>query len=223
MNVVYTDGAVSQDGAAGWGVWWPGPPTLRLFGTVNTRDVTVAELWAALMAVKRAPAGQALTLSTDAQSLPGVIGGAADRPDVQDLARKIHEVAERRHIVLTVVWASRETPGQQEAHDLAVSGRSRQPRLKPKVLVTVRPLEGKRLQVSVLRQSQRTSMTADIPWHPGEDAGLHAALALLDKIRDVELRVKGTGGDARVARRALRALQDAAPRLNFMLSTVRED
>lgn len=223
LNVAYTDGAVSVNGVAGWGVWWPGPPALRLFGTVNTRDVTVAELWAVLMAVKRAPAGQALTVSTDAQSLPEVIRGAADRQDVQDLALKVREAAGRREVALAVVWASREEAGQRAAHDLAVSGRTRPLRVKPKVQVTVRPAEGGHLQVTVTRHSQRTTMSADLAWRPGEDAALHAALGILDNIRKVELRVGGTGGDDRVARQALRVLQSAAPGLTFMLSTVRAD
>lgn len=223
LNVAHTDGAVTPDGEAGWGAWLPGPPTLQLFGTVNTRDVTVAELWAVLMAVKRAPAGQPLVVSTDAQSLPEVIRGAADRMDVQDLAVKIREAAERRGVTLMAVWASRETPGQRAAHDLAVLGRTRPARLKAKVHATVRPAEAGALQVTVTRRSQRTTMVADVIWDPGADSGLHAALSILDKVRDVELRVEGTGGDDRVARRALRSLQSASPHLKFMLSTVRAD
>lgn len=126
MTRAYTDGAVLGPGRAGWGMVVCGRIEEHASGTVDTADVMVAELWAALHAVRAAPRGMPLTVHTDSRSLPQLVAqGAATRTDLGGIVRKIRQAAERRGVALTCQWHSRETPEAKQAHALALAGRER--------------------------------------------------------------------------------------------------
>lgn len=126
MTEAYTDGAVLGLGRAGWGMVVCGQVEAQASGTVDTADVMVAELWAALHAVRAAPRGMPLTVHTDSRSLPQLVAqGAVTRTDLGGIVRKIRQAAERRGVALTCQWHSRETPEAKQAHALALAGRER--------------------------------------------------------------------------------------------------
>jgi len=182
MTEAYTDGAVLGKSEAGWGVLITGQPEHRYHGVVDTHDVMVAELWAALMAVRFAPWGQHLRVHTDAQSLPGLIGGQpTERVDLTNIAAKVRREAGKRQIRLSCAWAPREGPEQLRAHELAQAGRARGrvAGAPPHLLIQA---HGEALELLVSWVTPRITRELIVTWvDENSETAAAQALALLKK------------------------------------------
>lgn len=191
MNQAYADGSQAGE-VGGWGVvlMVPGQPDQHLCGQVPVRDNGACELIAVLEAVRRAPAGQPLTVHTDATSVMQSVRRGSGHPDQNELGAQVRREAHARGIRLQLSLGPRDGRRMQEAHLLAAGARIGQPPMppeRPQVRVKVRPLRwGAEATMTFRRGGESRTARVPLPEREGVPPAVQALAAVVDLARDGE-------------------------------------
>ena len=170
----------------GWGVVLlvPGHPDAFHQGQVRITDNGACELLAVLEAVRLAPAGQPLTVHTDATCAVQAVKRGTLHPEQSELGAQVRRVAHDRGIALKLSLGPRDARRMREAHQLASDARlgvPSQPLDRPHVRVRVRRLAwGARVTLTFRRGG--STRHVDVPL-PAQEGVPPAVLALAELVR----------------------------------------
>lgn len=185
MNHAYADGSQQGD-IGGWGVVLivPGQADTHLCGLAQVEDNGACELIAVLEAVRRAPAGQPLTIHTDATVVVQAIRRGTLHPHQNELGQEIRELAHARGIPLRVMLGPREGRRMRQAHQLATDARLGVPQSLPAerqhVRVRVRDLAwGSEATLTYRRGGRTRRVQVPLPAREGVPPAVIALAALV--------------------------------------------
>ncbi|GGI79375.1 ribonuclease HI [Deinococcus wulumuqiensis] len=174
MNHAFVDASWQEQpdgrGIGGWGLvlLTPGQLPARHQGQLDAPDNNAAELRAVLEAVRAAPAGEALTVHTDNQTVIACVARGRGPFLLSELTQEVQKEAGERGVTLRAVYAPRTRRHMLTAHDLANGARkgSALPELllpHADVLIEQRPALPE-ARVSLRRSGERVS--ALVPLDP---------------------------------------------------------
>ncbi|AAF10036.1 MULTISPECIES: RNase H family protein [Deinococcus] len=129
MNHAFVDASWQEQpdgrGLGGWGLvlLTPGKLPARHQGQLDAPDNNAAELRAVLEAVRAAPAGEALTVHTDNQTVIACVARGRGPFLLSELTQEVQAEAGQRGVALRAVYAPRTRRHMLTAHDLANDAR----------------------------------------------------------------------------------------------------
>lgn len=129
MNHAFVDASWQEQpdgrGIGGWGLvlLTPGQLPARHQGQLDAPDNNAAELRAVLEAVRAAPAGEALTVHTDNQTVIACVARGRGPFLLSELTQEVQKEAGERGVTLRAVYAPRTRRHMLTAHDLANGAR----------------------------------------------------------------------------------------------------
>ena len=225
MNHAYVDASWQEispeHGRGGWGLVLLGNAALplRVGGFMEASDNNAAEMRAVLEAVRRAPAGEALSLHSDNQAVLSALGKGGGPSSLWVMRQGVLELAQERSIALRAQYEARTRRHMRSAHDLAnvarTTGLTVHPSPRTEIILDLRGLpsqarillrrQGERLSFSVgldpldqLPPSTQALLTAIHLAETGEILAVRGAPKLARALWDNPIRTLHEGAQARL-------------------------